>query len=435
MSVNNVGKKIGAALLASSALVSPSGSSKALSLTDRDGYVPPGREEAVGLPFGMVNVGTFKSAALVGESVALFRNQQYALAARAKELLLQSPLPSARIVTPNRFGTPYVMVRNEEPWGAIYTSLIHDGVDIKRSDPSASAVVGAPVAGYAAVIGGQLTGTPSDYNTAVVIYDPKSRLVTALLHVRPDASLSESVEPKWVKRGDPVGELAVPPGIPPLQVEEFRHVHVMVIDGSRREPRLLNPIRFLKGYVDEVSPKLLSLDLVGDNDQLSARLISGRRDLVVTVSDRDGDGTPSNRGSGVNLEPSKIGYELTAFAGKNVRFTKALRTCDLDPLFRTPDLNKVAQAVANLTDVVTAGNTQALPSVFNDGTRSDQDNPNRVFRYDLSNLRRAKSGACTVKADQDAYLSIPKEVDRIRVKVTLEDALGNRAQDSFELVR
>lgn len=106
-----------------------------------------------------------------------------------------------------------------------------------------SPTVKHPVAGFAAVIGAQLRGTPSDYNTAVVIYDPKSRLVAALLHVRPDASLSQSVEPKWVKLGDPVGELAVPPGIRPLRVEEFRHVHVMVIDGSRREPRLLSPIR------------------------------------------------------------------------------------------------------------------------------------------------------------------------------------------------
>jgi hypothetical protein len=143
----------------------------------------------------------------------------------ASKLSMSWPL-STETVLLTRFGTPTIGLFSNETGGEVKLAYFHEAIDIRRPTEAESDVVYAPVSGSATVIndGDPSSADVSDYSVSVAIYDPESRLVVSLLHVRPADSLKIG-QLTNVERGDIIGNLAPVDSMKPEFEKKFRHTY------------------------------------------------------------------------------------------------------------------------------------------------------------------------------------------------------------------
>jgi hypothetical protein len=315
------------------------------------------------------------------------------------------PLADSRAVL-NRSGTPIRLS------SYVYE---HTGFDIIRLDENEDATVHAPVSGTATIT--DWSGGPSsptyDYSTVISIWDPETHLIVQLMHVRPDPMLPRNGFFE-VTRGQVIGELAEVPSVPSGQ-----HTHVTVVDAERFE--ILDPITVMPAYPDAAKPTAGELYLLDEHAQRHDTLVTGPLDVIVTAHDRD-DMSPRN------LEVTSVAYVAVDQDGTELA---RLERCHLRDAFVKLAFDwSMSTSTIRLIDF---GSATGQFSGFWPG--SDLGNPDRLFRYALTNLTLV-DGACTVVAtDRDGQLTITDDVTSLTVTVELWDARDNQETALYTLTR
>lgn len=320
------------------------------------------------------------------------------------------PLVDTKTTALNRFGTPILFAQY---------GYYHTGLAVMRTDSSVSTEVVAPHDGLAMVFdwsGNRISEVTNPYGTIVAIYDPVSHVVTQLMHVAATSALASATEPVQVTKGSVIGKLAYAPLPAQADASRLANTSLVFVDGENK--KLLNPAALLPGYHDTVAPEAFGVYPTDATGQVLAELASGQLDIVVQAADRDDD---SNR----NFEVSAIGFTIKDQDG-NVLATNA--KCALDELY---------DSIANVSsfrarELVDFGS--AAGQVSGGWPNSDVDNPNRTFRYAITNLA-TESGRCTVRDDASSFLEVGDSITKLDVSVTLWDAKGNESTKSFEIVR
>jgi hypothetical protein len=331
--------------------------------------------------------------------IKFFEGKQLDLRADIKQLDAVWPTPMQSTAL-SRFGTPIQLAS----YGYIHTAL-----DINRPLPTDSTDVLAPVAGTAFMFDwyGNVGYHGDPYAGVVGIWDPKSKLVFQLMHVEPSPELiaagTNSIE---VTRGQVIGKLALPPlGTP--EAEGFRHTHVDIVDGAAK--RALDPSRYLP-YADHVAPKFGEVYVLDATAKKSNKLSTGKLDVVVELSDRDDF-------SARNFEINALSYTITIDGVTALTSPK----CELDHLYERVTTEGYSSGVLSFIDF---GNAAAQRD--NSWPQSDLGNPNRTFRYALTQLA-VVDGRCTAKKDADGFLELAANAKSINVRVTAWDPSGNQA--------
>jgi hypothetical protein len=314
------------------------------------------------------------------------------------------PLTGSRAVL-SREGTPIRLASD------VYE---HTGLDVIRLTETEEAIVHAPLAGTAIV--SDWYGTQQfpwgDYSTVVSIWDPDTHLVVQLMHVKADPMLPRGTFFP-VTRGQPLGELA------DIGIAGGRHTHLNVVDAEHFE--LLDPITVMPQYLDTTKPVAHELYLL---DAMGARhdaLVSGPLDIVVSAHDRD-DMSPRN------LEVVSIAYSARDEMGNELGH---LDRCLFSDAFKKLATDwSMSTSTIRLIDF---GNATGQFSGF--WPSSDLGNPDRLFRYAVTNLVQ-NNGTCAVVAnDRDGQLVIADTVTSLTVTVDLWDDRDNRETKQFTLAR
>jgi hypothetical protein len=315
------------------------------------------------------------------------------------------PLTASRAVL-NRSGTPIRLSSQ------VYE---HTGFDIIRLTETEDPTIHAPVAGKATIT--DWSGGPSsasyDYSTVISIWDPETHLVVQLMHVRPDPMLPRSGFFD-VTRGQVLGELAEVPSVP-----SGKHTHVSIVDGEKFE--ILDPVTVIPAYPDAVKPTAGELYLLDETAKRHDALQSGGLDIIVTAHDRD-DMSPRN------LEVTSVGFVAKDQDGNELG---KLERCNLRDAF-----TKLATDWSMSTSTIRLIDFGSATGQFSGfWPSSDLGNPDRLFRYALTNLK-LESGTCTVVAtDRDGQLTIADTVTSLTVTVDLWDARDNRETREYVLNR
>jgi hypothetical protein len=100
---------------------------------------------------------------------------------------------------------------------------------------------------------------------------------------------------------------------------------------------------------------------------------------------------------------------------------KSLERCRLDDLYDAVDRPYSFRALS-LLDFGNAAK-QRGQGVWGD---SDTDNPDRTFRYALTQLTLDDAGRCQALEDDAGYLQVERTVTRLEVRATVWDPSGNR---------
>jgi len=320
------------------------------------------------------------------------------------------PLVDTKTTALNRFGTPILF--------ADY-GYYHTGLAVMRTDSSVGTEVVAPHDGLALVFdwsGNRISEVTNPYGTIVAIYDPVSHVVTQLMHVAALGSLVSATEPVQVTKGDVIGKLAPAPLPTPGDASRLANTSVVFVDGENK--KLLNPAALIEGYHDSVAPEAFGVYPTDGTGQVLAELASGQLDIVVQAADRDDD---SNR----NFEVAAIGFTIKDQDG-NVLSSNA--KCALDDLY-----DSIANASSfRARELVDFGS--AASQVSGAWPNSDVDNPNRIFRYAITNLS-TENGRCVALDDESSFLEVGDAVTKLDISITLWDAKGNESTKSFEIVR
>lgn len=311
--------------------------------------------------------------------------------------------PADRTAVLNRAGTPIRLAQY------VYE---HTGLDIIRRHDAASTDVVAPVGGIALVTdwdGAQaLTGS---YQTVVSIWDPTTHLIVQLMHVAPAAGLPRG-EFFTIERGQLIGTLAVIARIPGGE-----HVHVNVVDASAM--RLVDPAIAFPAYQDTTAPTIQHVYLLDAQAGRSDSLTTGPLDVVVEVADRDAH---SRR----NLEPARIAYVARDQAGTVLGQVEA---CALSDAFS--DLQ--VEALTATIRLLDFGNAEAQFGGF--WPASDLGNPDRTFRYAVTNLRHEGTRCAVVEDDRLGAIEVTDAVTAVELTIDVWDARGNRATQTRTLTR
>jgi hypothetical protein len=338
---------------------------------------------------------------------AFFKSKGFDLTADVTKLDAGWPTGSATVVM-QRYGTPVMLAG----YGYIHTAL-----DVMRPAVTDSTDALAPVSGTAFVF--DWSGNPgyhgNPYAGVVGIWDPKSHLIMQLMHIEPTAEIIAHGQSSFeVTKGDVIGKLALPP-IVSENAERFRHTHVDIVDGANL--RALDPARYLP-YQDHVAPTLLDLYTLDAAAKQSQQLTTGKLDVVVEMSDRDDH-------TGMNFEVNAIEYSI-AVDGVVILAQPA---CELDHLFEKVTDDPISTRVLQMIDF---GNAAA--QVTNVWPRSDTGNPDKTFRYALTQLA-VVNGRCTVKNDADGFIDVPASAKKLTATITAWDANGNATTATLEMER
>ncbi|MGE3543800.1 MAG: hypothetical protein AB7L28_07700 [Kofleriaceae bacterium] len=305
----------------------------------------------------------------------------------------------------NRQGTPIRLMSD------VYE---HTGLDIIRQTDFEDDTVHAPVSGTALVTDwyGQQEFPRGDYSTVISIWDPDTHLIVQLMHVKPDVSFPQN-EYFPVTRGQPIGKLAK------LEVPGGSHTHVNVIDGQQFE--LIDPVTAFPAYPDSAGPVTSDFYLL---DELAGKwllLRDGPMDLVVTAHDRD-DMSPRN------LEVTSIAYTATDQAGNVLG---GIERCQLSDAYKV--LATDGSTSASTIRLIDFGNAGDNLRGFWPG--SDMGDPDRLFRYAVTNLRMVDGQCSIVAEDRDGQLMITPEVTELTVVFDVWDARGNQTTTTVMLSR
>lgn len=314
------------------------------------------------------------------------------------------PLSDSRAVL-NRQGTPIRLG---------YEVYEHTGLDIIRLADTESSVVRAPTTGTAMITdwAGDQWYPNGDYSTVISIWDPRTHHIVQLMHVEPDPTLPKG-EPFEVQKGQFVGELA------DIVVQGGMHTHVNVIDAEHFT--LIDPVTVMAQYGDTTPPTIGEVYVLDAETKRSPSLQTGPLDLVITAHDRD-DQSPRN------LEIESIAYTATDQHG--VELAK-LERCKLDDAFSTLVQDwTVSSSTIRLIDF---GNASTQFTGF--WPSSDLGNPERVFRYAVTNLQQGAAGCTIVAEDTDGQLAITDEITELRVHIEMWDPRGNQAMKDIVLTR
>jgi hypothetical protein len=186
---------------------------------------------------------------------------------------------------------------------------------------------------------------------------------------------------------------------------------VNVVDAVQVE--LVDPITALPAYPDTTKPQIGEVYLLDELARRQTTLQSGGLDVIATAFDRD-DSSPRN------LEVASVAFIATDQLGNVLgRLTR----CRLADAF-----TKLA------TDWMTASSTIRLID-FGSATgqlagfwpSSDLGNPDRLFRYALTNLRNAQDGSCSVvDNDRDGQLAITDDVTSLTLTIDMWDSRDNQ---------
>jgi hypothetical protein len=308
-----------------------------------------------------------------------------------------------------------VLSRQGTPIRLSYDVYEHTGLDIIRNSEDESPVMRAPTSGTALVSDwyGEQSYWRGDYSTVVSIWDPVTHHILQLMHVKADPSFPRGTFFE-VERGQVIGELAH------IHIEGGKHTHVNVIDAERFE--LVDPVTVMPSYPDTVRPKIGELYLLDATTARHDRLQTGPLDIVVTATDRD-DASPRN------LEIHSISF--TARDQNDVVLARLPRC-------------RLSDAYKQLVDDWTSSSSTIRLIDFGNATgqfhgfwpSSDLGNPDRLFRYAVTNLRVDASGTCSVVAqDRDGQVEISDATTELKVTVVAWDARGNRTQRTTTLTR
>jgi hypothetical protein len=315
------------------------------------------------------------------------------------------PLTASRAVL-NRSGTP-IRLSSE-----VYE---HTGFDIIRLSDMEDATLHAPLSGKATIT--DWSGNPSssfnDYSTVISIWDPETHLVVQLMHVKPNPMLPRSGFFD-VTRGQVIGELAEIPSVP-----TGRHTHLTVVDGEHFE--ILDPVTVVPAYPDTAKPTAGELYLLDEMAKRQDTLKSGALDIIVTAHDRD------------DMSPRNLEVTSVAFVAKDQQGNELakLERCQLRDAFKKLATDwSMSSTTIRLIDF---GSATGQFSGF--WPSSDLGNPDRLFRYALTNLK-LDNGTCTVVAnDRDGQVTIADTVTSLTVTVELWDARNNRETKQYTLTR
>ena len=359
------------------------------------------------------NSGVFE----VGHDGAVYRQIAESFAARGLDMHVdlsvfapEWPLVDTKTSALNRFGTPILYAQY---------GYYHTGLAVLRTDSSVSKEVVAPHDGLAMVFdwsGNRISEVTNPYATIVAIYDPVSHVVTQLMHVEAAPAPLTTTDPVPVTKGSVIGKLSPAPVPTPGDASRLANTSLVFVDGENQ--KLLNPASLLPGYHDSVAPEAFGVYPTDATGQVLAGLASGQLDIVVQAADRDDD---SNR----NFEVSAIGFTITDQDG-NVLASNA--KCELDDLYSSI----AADSSFRARELVDFGS--AAGQIGGGWPNTDVDNPNRIFRYALTNLA-IESGRCVVHDDEASFLDIADSITKLDVSVTLWDAKGNESTKAFEIVR
>jgi hypothetical protein len=319
------------------------------------------------------------------------------------------PLADTKTTVLNRLGTPI-----------LYSSFgyYNTGVDVMRTDSTVGSDVLAPHDGIAVVFdwsGNRITEVTSPYATIVAVYDPSSHVVTQLMHVAALSTIAASADPVQVTKGTVIGKLAPAPLSSGADSLRLANTQVVFVDGENK--KLLNPAAFLP-YHDAIAPEARSLYATDESSQARSELTTGHLDLVVEAFDRDDD---SNR----NLEVSAIAFTVK---DQNGTVLASQPRCSLDEIYDSI----AAPTTFRAKDFIDFGS--AASQMSGGWPNSDVDNPQRTFRYGLTQLG-VVNGRCTVLDDAAGFLDITDAVTKVDVSVTLWDAKGNTSEKTMELLR
>lgn len=321
------------------------------------------------------------------------------------------PLDDASPSVLNRLGTPILFAE---------FGYYHTGFDAIRSNPEGDENVLAPHDGLALMFdwaGNRSSDTESPYTAVVAIYDPVSHVVTQIMHLSPTAAIAQATDPVPVQRGEVIGTLAKPPIDGPM-ASALKHVQIAFVDGANK--KLLNPAVHFADYADTVAPTASSVYVTDEEGSVrTSDFVTGKLDFVVDAFDRDDH---SER----NLEVSAIAFTITDQDGNVVA---SQPKCTLDHLYES--LEETASFRAK--HLVDFGS--AVGQAFGGWPHSDVANPDRTFRYALTQLAVDEEGRCTVLDDEDGYLEVTDEMTQLDISVTLWDAKDNETETAFELVR
>ncbi len=308
----------------------------------------------------------------------------------------------------NRFGTPQIPVDG--------IAFLHEALDLlptSMSDEHRTVV--SPVDGQARVIADQPgSGAASAYRTALIVYDEKSHFVLSFLHVLPEHRFSRD---KFIsiKKGDVIGKIA---DFDSSRGEEndkkYAHTHFSVIDVPKGI--VVNPLRFLSSYRDQVKPEIVSVSLLNDEAKVIDTLQPGKLDIVLEAFDRDD-------GSALNFEISNISYEVLV---DGVR-VKSVSHCDLDVFSE--------QNFLNIFDVRSLLDLNQMTKDFQEQKMdSNLFWVNRSFRYALSHLAtNPETGKCAVVADKDGFVEAFSST--LAVNLAVSDFYGNSTKRRYEYKR
>jgi hypothetical protein len=313
------------------------------------------------------------------------------------------PLTGSRAVL-NREGTPIRLGSD------VYE---HTGLDVIRVSEMESPVVHAPLDGTAQITdwAGGHTFPNGDYSTVISIWDPATHYIVQLMHVKPDPMLPKTGFFQ-VTRGQPLGELA------DIGITGGRHTHVNVIDGQQFV--LVDPITALP-YPDTTQPVIDDIYLLDMNASRPPSLQSGPMDIIVTSHDRD-DMSPRN------LEVSSIAYTATDQAGNVVGH---LDRCQFADAFTKLAADwSMASSTIRLIDF---GSATGQFSGFWPG--SDLGNPDRLFRYAVTNLLADQNGCHVVASDRDGQIMISPDMTALTITVDVWDQRDNHQTKQVTLLR
>ncbi|MGE0547821.1 MAG: hypothetical protein AB7O24_15840 [Kofleriaceae bacterium] len=336
-------------------------------------------------------------------------NAGYSLQVDLTQLDLVWPLASGQSSALNRFGTP-IQISGR--------GYFHTALDVIRSATTDSAEVRAPVTGTAFVFDwyGARGYNTDPYSTVLAIWDPASHVIVQLMHVEPSASLiAAGMQPVEVTRGEVIGTLALGP-VGTAQVQEyFRHTHVDIVDGEHMIA--LDPSRYLP-YQDTVAPVQGEVYVLDSSAAKHTSLRTGPLDVIVELSDRDDT-------SARNFEVTAISYEILL----DGQLIKSSPRCELGHLIDKIGTPYVTYALR----LIDFGN--AAGQITGDWPNADIGNPDRTFRYALTQFAVHPSGRCMVGEDADGFVDVPATADAMTVRVTAWDHNDNATTTETTLAR
>jgi hypothetical protein len=292
----------------------------------------------------------------------------------------------------------------------------HTGLDVIRKDEIESPAVYAPTTGKAMITDwwGNFAFPSGDYSTVVAIWDPTTHHILQLMHVKSDPALPKDGSIFDVTRGQLLGELA------DVGIAGGNHTHVNVIDGEHHE--LIDPVSVMPSYLDTTVPVLHDVYVLDAEARKHTTLQTGPLDFVVTASDRD-DQSPRN------LEVESLAYTIRDANGTEL---SSLRRCHLQDAYKM--LATSWETASSTVRLIDFGN--AVDQFGGFWPNADLGNPDRKFRYALTNMKVDASGVCSIVAnDRDGQVEIADTVPSVTITVDVWDSRGNQSSTAVTLVR